>query len=262
MNVGSTSTTTLLQQLQQSLFSNADANGDGNLSLSEFDSIGQNVQGTGNSTPSGTTDASSLLTASALTALLALQQQSQSNGQSSGVGQTSGASSTPPTGGPPSLDQRFANADTNGDGEISADELTADMAKHAPPGASTTSSDAADASAKVLAKLDTNGDGQISKSEFAAMKPHGGHHHHGAPQASDTTTASSSDSSSQTFDPADTNKDGTVSAAELAASLTSSLANAGKDITTDALASLSKLLDQLSANSSSSTSSSTTSIAA
>jgi Ca2+-binding EF-hand superfamily protein len=214
MNVGSTSTATLLQQLQQSLFSNADANGDGNLSLSEFDSIGQNVQGTGNSTPSGTTDASSLLTASALTALLALQQQSQS----SGVSQT---------------------------------------------GAAASSTDATDASAKVLAKLDTDGDGQISKSEFAAMNPHGGHHHHGAPPASDTTTmAPSSDSGSKTYDPADTNKDGTVSAAELAASLTSSLANAGSDISSDALASLSKLLDQLSANSSTSTSGSTTSIAA
>ncbi|MDB5441120.1 MAG: Calcium-binding EF-hand-containing protein [Caulobacteraceae bacterium] len=257
MNVGSTSSATLLQQLQQSLFSNADANSDGNLSLSEFDSIGQNVQGGGNSPPSGTTDASSLLTASALTALLALQQQNQSSGTS----QTAGASA--PANGKPSLDERFANADTNGDGEISADELTAVMAKHAPPGAATASSDATDASAKVLAKLDTDGDGQISKSEFAAMKPHGGHHHHGPPPASDTTTtASSSDSSSKTFDPADTNKDGTVSAAELAASLTSSLAHAGADVSSDDLASLSKLLDQLSANSSSSPSGSTTSIAA
>ena len=257
MNVGSTSPATLLQQLQQSLFSNADANGDGNLSLSEFDSIGQNVQGGGNTTPSGSTDASSLLTASALTALLALQQQNQPSGTSPAAG-----ASTPPHG-KPSLDQRFANADTDGDGEISAAELTTDMAKHAPSGDVTASSDAAGASAKVLAKLDTNGDGQISKSEFAAMKPHGGHHHHGPPPAPDaTTTPSNSDTGSRTYAAADTNKDGTVSAAELAQSLSSSLASAGSDISSNALASLSKLLDQLSANSSSGPSSSTTSVAA
>jgi Ca2+-binding EF-hand superfamily protein len=257
MNVGSTSSSTLLQQLQQSLFSNADADGDGSLSLSEFESVGQNVQGGGKTTPSGSTDASSLLTSSALNALIALQQHSQAH-------QTSPSSST--SHGRPSLDDRFAAADANGDGEISADELKADMAKHAPPGAAVAAAaNGRDPSAAVLTKLDTDGDGSISKSEFAAMKPHHGGHHHGPPSGVESADAStsSSGSGSTSFDPADTNKDGTVSADELVASLTSAAAKAGSDISTDAMASLTKLLEQLTSNRSSNTAgSSTTSIAA
>jgi Ca2+-binding EF-hand superfamily protein len=249
MNVGSTSSSTLLQQLQQSLFSNADADGDGSLSLSEFESVGQNVQGGGKTTPSGSTDASSLLTSSALNALIALQQHSQAH-------QTSPSSST--SHGRPSLDDRFAAADANGDGEISADELKADMAVAA-------AANGRDPSAAVLTKLDTDGDGSISKSEFAAMKPHHGGHHHGPPSGVESADAStsSSGSGSTSFDPADTNKDGTVSADELVASLTSAAAKAGSDISTDAMASLTKLLEQLTSNRSSNTAgSSTTSIAA
>jgi Ca2+-binding EF-hand superfamily protein len=248
MNVGSTSSSTLLQQLQQSLFSNADTDGDGSLSLSEFESVGQNVQGGGKTTPSGSTDASSLLTASSLTALIALQQKGENHGA---------PSTTSISDGPPALGQRFAAADANGDGEISGDELKADMAKHAPAGAAAaTTADGSDPSTALLAKLDKDGDGSISKSEFAAMKPHHGGHHHGAPSGVQSADSSSSRSSSSTsFDPADTNKDGTVSADELVASLTSAASKAGPDISSDAMASLTKLLQQLTSNSSGATTS-------
>jgi Ca2+-binding EF-hand superfamily protein len=240
--------------LQQSLFSNADTNDDGDLSLSEFESIGQNVQGSGNTPPSGSTNPSSLLTTAALTALLAQQQQSQQSGQT--IGSTQGGTS---------LQNVFAAADTNGDGSVSTDELNAYMTANAPQGATVTPTDGSDTSA--------------TQSATAATKPH--HHHgghHGPPpgvgsaESTDPTSTtaansnSSSGSSSQVFDPADTNKDGVVSADELASVLGSAIANAGSSISSDAMANMTKLLDQLSSNSSngssSNGSSSTTSIAA
>ncbi len=228
MNVGSTTNSAQLQQLLQSIFSTADTNGDGSLSSSEFQNIGQNVQAGGNSAPTGSLNTGDMLGALALSALLSQQQQSLS-------GQAAATSS---------IDARFAAADTNGDGSLSADELTAAMAKRAPNSAQAT---IADRSAKLLAAADTNGDGVLSKAEFAAI-PHGhGGHHHGGGAGLAATTPAASGSGGTTYNAADTNKDGVVSAAELMASLSSVPASAGPDVSGDALTTLTKLLQQLGA---------------
>jgi Ca2+-binding EF-hand superfamily protein len=218
----------VLQQLQQMLFNKADANGDGQIDPTEFASVGQNLPSGKNAT--GGTSAASLLSSQSLDSLLSVQMQ------------------------PPSPQDIFVSADADGDGKVTADELKADMAKHAPPGA-----DVSDHADKLLAKLDTDGDGSISQGEFAAMKsPHGGGHGgpHGAGGPKGAGGASgpgqaSNDSSDQdqTYDPLDTNKDGTVSAKELAAGLSSVLTQLGNDLDAGPLSSLKSLLDKLSSNS-------------
>lgn len=108
--------------------------------------------------------------------------------------------------------------DTNGDGQLSMDEVTNAMGNsttNAASGASSTSP-----AAQAFAKLDTNGDGQLSADELTkamqaleqnsqasgAHRGHGHHHHHmqvadaqGAPATTSTnssSTASTSNSSS------------------------------------------------------------------
>jgi hypothetical protein len=86
--------------------------------------------------------------------------------------------------------QLMSQVDTNGDGELSADEIQQALGGD-------TSSDLTSA----IAKLDTNGDGQISTDELtsalqsARTSSHHHHHHHGAPPSSST------DSTTSTTDP-------------------------------------------------------------
>ncbi|MDB5438754.1 MAG: putative signal transduction protein with EFhand domain [Caulobacteraceae bacterium] len=218
MSVGSISSSTVLQQLQQMLFSKADANGDGQLDPAEFASVGQNLPRGKNA--SGGTSAAQLLSSQSLGSLLSAQMR------------------------PPSPAAMFASADVDGDGKVSADELKAGMAKHAPPGA-----DVSGHADKLLARLDTDGDGAISQTEFAAMKPpHGGGH--GGPRGAGgpPKAAAGGSGQDQAYDPLDTNQDGTVSPEELAAGLSSVLTQLGNDLNADPLASLKSLLDKLSNN--------------
>jgi Ca2+-binding EF-hand superfamily protein len=134
--------------------------------------------------------------------------------------------------------------DTDGDGLMSASELSSALAANAPEDAP------ADASGKmapdIMSALDTDGDGSLSSSEISsaittaaadesstqAMRGlHG--HHHGPPPSGGAEGASGS---SGVFESLDTNKDGTVSAEELAA--------AGGNDSTDAASSLVKTADQ------------------
>ena len=118
--------------------------------------------------------------------------------------------------------QLFQKSDTNGNGTLNQDELTASL-KNAPkpPGA-----DAANApdSTKVFQSLDTNGDGQVTEEEMdagfadkaaqtkSAPPPSGG----AAPSGGSGKTSGStgSSSSNKTYDKMDANKNGTVTAQE------------------------------------------------
>lgn len=204
-SAGSSTSLAQLRQLQQAAFKTADADGDGQLSLTEFQSIGQNVQGSegqkgpppmrGGGGPGGH------FSGDTLSSLLSTQ----------------------------SVDDLTSSlmtaGDANGDGKMSASELSSALAANAPEGAP------ADASSKmasdIMSALDTDGDGSLSSSEISsaittaaadesstqAMRGH--HHHHGGPPPSGGAEGSSG--SSGVFESLDTNKDGTVSAEELAA---------------------------------------------
>lgn len=64
-------------------------------------------------------------------------------------------------GGPPGVEERFGEMDSNGDGQLDTDEITAALA-NGPQGARAEGPGAED----ILARDDTDGDGQISLSEF------------------------------------------------------------------------------------------------
>lgn len=89
----------------------------------------------------------------------------------------------------------ISDADTDGDGALSLDEikkaLTGD--ESAQTSSTPTASSTDDSLSKALSKLDTNGDGKLSSSElasaldsFKATHKHG--HHHRAAEATATTT--------------------------------------------------------------------------
>jgi Ca2+-binding EF-hand superfamily protein len=173
MITSSTSVSSLLQQLQQSVFSSLDTNADGVLSADEFSALGQNVPGAASSGPASSSGATATVQATSLAAappsfssdilssLLSLQngdalssfdpaspasnlvkggdqnsdgtlsktefeQAYQSLGQAGGGlhhhhhhhGSVGGGSQTS------AADNAFAAADTNGDGQVSTDELT------------------------------------------------------------------------------------------------------------------------------------------
>lgn len=117
--------------------------------------------------------------------------------------------------GPPSTSD-LANsmlqaADTDGDGELSVDEIAKAL------GTDTTSG--TDALTQAVNKLDTDGDGKLSADELSsgldAMKQaHHGHHGHHAHKASGAAD-SSSDLAAQVLKAADSDGDGDLSADEL-----------------------------------------------
>jgi Ca2+-binding EF-hand superfamily protein len=225
-SAGSSTSLAQLRQLQQAAFKTADADGDGQLSLTEFQSIGQNVQGSdGQKSPPpmrGAGGPGGHFKGDTLSSLLKTQSVDDLTKSVMSVG------------------------DTDGDGKMSASELSSALAANAPEGAP------ADASSKmasdIMSALDTDGDGSLSSSEISsaittaaadqssaqAMRGHHGHHG-GPPPAGGAGGASGS---SGVFESLDTNKDGTVSAEELAA------ANSGGTDATNAASDLIKTADQ------------------
>ncbi len=211
-----------LRQLQQAeAFKTADADGDGQLSQSELSSIGQNVQGggqpkgpppmRGGGGPGGN------FAGDTLSALLSSQ----------------------------SVDDVaksvMSAGDADGDGLMSASELTSALSANAPSDAPADASDKM--AADILSALDTDGDGGLSTDEIStaitnaasdrastqAMRgppPRGG--------------ASGSSSSSGLFESLDANQDGVVSAEELAAANGSD----STDAITSAASDLIKAADQ------------------
>jgi Ca2+-binding EF-hand superfamily protein len=106
-------------------------------------------------------------------------------------------------------------ADTDGDGALSVDELKA--ALNQP------SADPSEALKSMMSKLDANGDGKLDASELAAgleqlhqAHGRGHHHHHGGEQG-----LSSTDLAGKLVGSADSDGDGLLSASEIGAQLSS-----------------------------------------
>lgn len=223
MSISSVGASSLLQQMQQALFAKADANGDGQLSADEFNSIGQNLPQTGNSGRAehhrGGAGGAANFSSETMGSLLSLQQ--------SGSDRSA---------------KIFASADADGDGTLTADELAADMAAHAPPGAS---ADTAAMAADLVSQGDADGDGKLSSSEFTALEPPRG----GPPPGPPPSDAAASDATASSggataYDPADTNQDGQVSMSELLAALQSAQGSLS-GFSSDASDLLAKLLTSL-----------------
>lgn len=217
MNLSSLGSSSSLLSLQQAMFSRADANSDGQLSSDEFLSIGQKLQGGGSSDPArpmrpdgggGANFASEMMGS-----LLSLQAR------------------------PPSAEDMFAGADADSDGRLTAEELAADMAAHAPPGREDV--DATDRAAAFLSRADSDGDGALSASEFEAARPSG-------PPPGGSGAATTEEESGG-YDAADTNQDGVVSMAELLTSL-QALESKASGFTSESSDILRQLLDRLSSD--------------
>ncbi len=205
-SAGSSTSLAQLRQLQQSTFKTADTDGDGQLSLTEFQSIGQNVQGAdGQKGPPpmrGGRGPGGHFGGDTLSSLLSTQ----------------------------SVDDLTSSlmkaGDTDGDGKMSASELSSALAANAPEGAKGQGIEDKMAS-DIMSALDTDGDGSLSSSEISsaittaaanqssAQATRGAHGHHGGPPPAGGAGGASG--SSGVFESLDTNQDGTVSAEELAA---------------------------------------------
>ena len=215
MNLSSIGSSSSLLQMQQAMFSRADANSDGQLSSDEFLSIGQKLQGGGSSDPArpmrpgGPGGAN--FASETMGSLLSLQAER------------------------PSAEEIFAGADADADGRLTAEELAADMAAHAPPGREDV--DATDRAAAFLSRADSDGDGALSASEFEAARPSG-------PPPGGSGPAAAEEESGD-YDAADTNQDGVVSMAELLTSLQASESKA-TGFSTEVSDLLQQLLDKLS----------------
>jgi len=215
-SAGSSTSLAQLRQLQQSAFKTADADGDGQLSLTEFQSIGQNVQGAeGQKGPPpmrGGRGPGGHFSGDTLSSLLSTQ----------------------------SVDDLTSSlmkaGDADGDGKMSASELSSALAANAPDGAKGKGIEDKMAS-DIMSALDTDSDGGLSSSEISsaittaaanessAQATRGAHGRHGG--------AGGASGSSGVFESLDTNQDGTVSAEELAAANSSDSAsgtNAASDL--------------------------------
>lgn len=199
-----TSSTSLaqLRQLQQTTFKTADADGDGQLSQTEFQSIGQNVQGSGRERGpppmrSGG-GASESFSGDMLSALLATQSVDDV------------ASSV------------MSAGDADGDGLLSTSELSSALSANAPDGAEGLGIEDEMAS-DIISALDTDGDGSLSTAEISsalssASSTSSSQAMRGPPPGPPPSdSASGSSGSSGVFESLDTNQDGVVSADELAA---------------------------------------------
>lgn len=214
-------------QKAQAMFAKLDLNTDGSLSQDEFTAPfsgvgGQNVPEKGSARQLKGGGGFQGFSAETLGALIGAQQMSQTDRSA----------------------EIFAGADAEGDGSLTAEELSADMAAHAPPGAEGT--DSASRAADFLAAADSDGDGALSSEEFSAMKPQGGPPPGGPPPAGGSTSTAEAEEE-KTYDAADTNQDGTVSMSELLASLQSS-SEVAEGFSTQASDLMSKLLEQLTAD--------------
>jgi Ca2+-binding EF-hand superfamily protein len=207
-SVGSSTLTQQLRQLQQSMFTTADADADGSLSLSEFQSIGQNVQGGGERPPppamSGQGGPGASFSGDTLRSLMSVQM----------LGSDAGSILT--------------SADGDSDGLLSSEEISSALAANAPDQAKGLGLESQMAD-DMIAALDADADGALSSDEIASglsqastgmqglRAPPGG-----PPPSGGGGSAGSSSGSSGVFETLDTNQDGTVSAAELAAADTDS----------------------------------------
>ncbi len=237
MTISSLGASGLLQQMQQALFAKSDANGDGQLSSAEFLSIGQNLPSPGNGDPArpmkGAGGGGGNFSAETMGSLLSMQQDRTDH-----------------------LTKLFNGADANGDGQVTADELTANLASKAGASASTT--DLAAKAAGLIKGGDTNGDGSLSLAEFQAMAPPPPHGHRSDGDGGDQTAASAPPAAATSYNPADTNKDGKVSMTELLSSLQSTQGSIS-GFSSEASDLLAKLLTSLASNTTSSTATSTVS---
>ncbi len=252
MTISSVGSSSLLQQLLQArAATSTQSTGADSASSDPFASIGQNLPSGGKNGSAtamrGWSSSGQGFSTDTLASLLGAQQSSQTDRAAS----------------------MFADADADGDGSVTADELATAMAAHAPSDLPSDAPSATDIAANMIKTGDSDGDGKLSASEFQAMKPHGGHGPHGAggpppgPPPSDDSGDASSSAGSASTDPADLNGDGVVTADELAQTLTSAAGSLGSDISGDASDLMQKLLNQLASNltgSTTSTSSTTASV--
>lgn len=225
-SVGSSSLTQQMLQLQQTMFTSADADSDGALSLSEFQSIGQNVQGGGQRPPpppmGGSGGPGGNFSGDTLRSLMSVQM----------LGSDAGSI--------------ISDGDTDADGLLSADEISTALSAKAPDGAKGLGLEAKMAE-DMIAALDSDSDGALSSDEIAAglskassaMQGMGGPPP-GPPPSGGSSSTSATDSSG-VFDSLDTNQDGTVSIEELFAAGADST-NAAKSTSADSATSLSKVL--------------------
>lgn len=250
-SVGSSSLTQQLRQLQQSMFTTADADSDGSLSLSEFQSIGQNVQGGGDRPTAppmgGQGGPGGNFSGDTLRSLMSVQM----------LGSDAGSI--------------LSSGDTDADGLMSADEIASALAANAPEQAKGLGLERKMAE-DMISALDSDADGALSSDEIAtglssaqsAMQGMGGPPPGGPPPSdagSQSASASSSASSASTsYDTRDTNEDGTVSASELLASLDTdedgSLSTSEFDVLMDALSAVQDSNDSAPASATSDTSAS------
>lgn len=221
-SLASTSLAQLRQLQQASVFKTADADGDGQLSQTEFQSIGQNVQGSGQ--PKGPPPMrggggpGGNFSGDTLSALLSTQS----------VDDVASAV--------------MSAGDTDGDGLLSASEISTALSANAPSDAP------ADASGKmasdIVSALDSDGDGSLSTSEIstaisnAASSDSSAQATRGPPPG--PPPSGGAGGSSGVFESLDTNQDGVVSAEELAAANGSD----STDATTSAASDLIKAADQ------------------
>lgn len=209
MSVTSATSSTSLAQLRQlqqaATFKTADADGDGQLSQAEFQSIGQNVQGSGQDRGPppmrGGGGPGQHFGGDTLSALLSTQSVDDVAGSVMSAG------------------------DTDGDGLLTSGEISTALAANAPDevkGQGLEDKMASD----IVAALDSDGDGSLSSAEISSAISTASSNQStramrgpppGPPPSGGTESASGSSSASGVFDSLDTNEDGIVSADELAA---------------------------------------------
>ncbi|KQV58283.1 MULTISPECIES: EF-hand domain-containing protein [unclassified Caulobacter] len=226
-SVGSSTSPAQLRQLQQAAaFKTADADGDGQLSQAEFQSVGQNVQGSGEHKGPppmrGGGGPGGHFSGDTLSSLLSTQ--SVDDVTSS----------------------LMESGDADGDGLLTASEISTALAANAPDKAKGQGLEDKMAS-DIMSALDSDGDGSLSSSEISSAISSAASNASstqamrgpppGPPPAGGLGGAGSAGSSG-VFETLDTNQDGTVSAEELAA------ANTDDASGTDAASSLIKAADQ------------------
>jgi Ca2+-binding EF-hand superfamily protein len=243
MTISSVGSSSLLQQLLQARASaSTQAAGADPTSSDPFAQIGQNMPAGGRNGPPpsmrGWSSSGQGFGADTLASLLSTQQTDQVDRAAS----------------------MFAEADADGDGAVTGDELATAMAAHAPSDLPADAPGATDMASNMVSSGDSDGDGALSLDEFQAMKPpHGGPPRAGGPPPSAGSDDNGSSTSAST-DPADLNGDGVVTADELTQTLTSAADQLGSDISSDASDLMRKLLSQLASSLANSTTSPASSV--
>jgi len=226
--VGSSTSLAQLRQLQQAAaFKTADADGDGQLSQAEFQSVGQNVQGSGEHKGPppmrGGGGPGGHFSGDTLSSLLSTQSVDEVTSS------------------------LMESGDADGDGLLTASEISTALAANAPDAAKGQGLEDKMAS-DIMSALDSDGDGSLSSSEISSAISSAASNESstqamrgpppGPPPGGGSGGASGASGSSGVFESLDTNQDGTVSAEELAA------ANTDDASGTDAASSLIQAADQ------------------